>query len=78
METVERLTKKVRIQAKYQRSLDTLRILNDGGIRTKSGIMLGLGETDEEVIKTMNDLRGVGVSIMTLGQYLQSTNKHLL
>ena len=54
-----------------------MRILNDGGIRTKSGIMLGLGETDEEVIKTMNDLRGVGVSIMTLGQYLQPTNKHL-
>ena len=49
-----------------------MRILNDGGIRTKSGIMLGLGETDEEVIKTMNDLRGVGVSIMTLGQYLRS------
>ena len=77
METVERLTKKVRIQAKYQRSLDTLRILNAGGIRTKSGIMLGLGETDEEVIKTMKDLREVGVSIMTLGQYLQPTTKHL-
>ena len=77
METVERLTKKVRIQAKYHRSLETLRILNEGGIRTKSGIMLGLGETDDEVIKTMKDLRGVGVSIMTLGQYLQPTIKHL-
>ena len=77
METVERLTKKVRIQAKYQRSLDTLSILNEAGIRTKSGIMLGLGETDDEVIKTMKDLRGVGVSILTLGQYLQPTTKHL-
>ena len=77
METVERLTKKVRIQAKYQRSLDTLRILNEGGIRTKSGIMLGLGEEDEEVIQTMKDLRSVGVSIMTIGQYLQPTTKHL-
>ena len=76
METVERLTKKVRIQAKYQRSLDTLRFLNEGGIRTKSGIMLGLGEKDEEVIKTMLDLRNVGVSIMTIGQYLQPTTKH--
>ena len=77
METVERLTKKVRIQAKYQRSLDTLRFLNEGGIRTKSGIMLGLGEKDHEVIKTMQDLRNVGVSIMTIGQYLQPTTKHL-
>ena len=77
METVERLTKKVRIQAKYQRSLDTLRILNEGGLRTKSGIMLGLGETDEEVIQTMKDLRKVGVSVMTIGQYLQPTKRHL-
>ena len=76
METVERLTKKVRIQAKYQRSLDTLRILNEGGLRTKSGIMLGLGEEDEEVIQTMKDLRSGGVSIMTIGQYLQPTAKH--
>ena len=77
METVRRLTKKVRIQAKYDRSLDTLRHLNAGGIRTKSGIMLGLGETDEEIIETMRDLRSVGVSIMTLGQYLQPSKKHL-
>ena len=77
METVERLTKKVRIQAKYRRSLDTLRILKEGLIRTKSGIMLGLGEKDEEVIQTMKDLRGVGVEIMTIGQYLQPTTKHL-
>jgi len=77
METVERLTKKVRIQAKYRRSLDTLKILYKGGIRTKSGIMLGLGEDDDEIIQTMKDLREVGVSIMTLGQYLQPSAKHL-
>ena len=77
METVRRLTKKVRIQAKYDRSLDTLRYLHEGGIRTKSGIMAGLGETDEEVVETMKDLRGVGVSVMTIGQYLQPSKKHL-
>ena len=77
IETVERLTKKVRIQAKYRRSLDTLRILNEGGMRTKSGIMLGLGETNDEVIQTMKDLLDVGVTIMTIGQYLQPSKKHL-
>ena len=77
METVRRLTKQVRIQAKYDRSLDTLRYLHEGGIRTKSGIMVELGETDEEVVETMKDLRSVGVSIMTIGQYLQPTKKHL-
>ena len=77
METVRRLTKKVRIQAKYDRSMDTLRFLHEGGIKTKSGIMLGLGETEAEVIETMHDLREVGVSIMTIGQYLQPSKKHL-
>ena len=77
METVRRLTKKVMIQAKYDRSLDVLRYLNDGGIKTKSGIMLGLGETEAEVVETMHDLRDVGVSIMTVGQYLQPSKKHL-
>ena len=77
METIRRLTKKVRIQAKYDRSLDVLRYLNEGGIKTKSGIMLGLGETESEVIETMHDLRKVGVSIMTIGQYLQPSKKHL-
>jgi len=77
METVRRLTRKVRIQAKYDRSLDVLRYLNEGGIKTKSGIMLGLGETEAEVVETMHDLRGVGVSIMTIGQYLQPSKKHL-
>ena len=77
LETVRRLTKKVRIQAKYDRSLDTLRLLYEGGIRTKSGIMLGLGETEEEIIEAMKDLRNVGVKILTLGQYLQPSKKHL-
>lgn len=77
IETVERLTKQVRIQAKYRRSMDTLRILKQGGVRTKSGIMLGLGETKEEVIETLKDLAGVGVDVVTIGQYLQPTQKHL-
>ncbi|MDC3103850.1 lipoyl synthase [Flavobacteriales bacterium] len=77
IETVRRLTKEVRIQAKYDRSLAVLKQLKDGGMRTKSGIMLGLGETEEEVIQTMDDLRSVGVDIMTIGQYLQPTTKHL-
>lgn len=77
LETVRRLTKKVRIQAKYDRSLDTLRLLFEGGLRTKSGIMLGLGETEEEIIEAMKDLRNVGVKILTLGQYLQPSKKHL-
>jgi len=77
LETVRSLTRKVRIQAKYDRSLDTLRYLYEGGIRTKSGIMLGLGETEEELIESMKDLRNVGVKILTLGQYLQPSKKHL-
>ena len=77
LETVRRLTKKVRIQAKYDRSLYTLRLLYEGGIRTKSGIMLGLGETEQEIIEAMKDLRAVGVKILTLGQYLQPSKKHL-
>ena len=77
IETVRRLTKEVRIQAKYDRSLAVLKQLKDGGMRTKSGIMLGLGETQDEVLQTMDDLRGVGVDIMTIGQYLQPTPKHL-
>ena len=77
IETVRRLTKEVRIQAKYDRSLAVLKQLKEGGMRTKSGIMLGLGETEEEVIQTMDDLRSVGVDIMTIGQYLQPSTKHL-
>ncbi len=77
LETVRRLTKQVRIQAKYDRSLEVLRRLKKGGMRTKSGVMLGLGETENEVIETMDDLRSVNVDILTLGQYLQPTRKHL-
>ena len=77
LETVRRLTKQVRIQAKYDRSLEVLFRLKKGGMRTKSGVMLGLGETEDEVIETMEDLRAVGVDILTLGQYLQPTPKHL-
>ncbi len=78
LETVKRLTREVRIQAKYERSLQVLQMLKDGGIeRTKSGIMLGLGETDEELFEAMDDLRAAKVDILTLGQYLQPTRKHL-
>lgn len=77
METVERLTKQVRIQAKYRRSLSVLRMLKELGMRTKTGIMLGLGETKEEVVQTLEDLAAVNVDVITLGQYLQPTAKHL-
>lgn len=77
LETVKRLTKKVRIQAKYERSLEVLKRLKEAGIKTKSGIMLGLGETKEEVLEAMDDLRSIGLDILTLGQYLQPTKKHL-
>ena len=77
LETVRRLTKEVRIQAKYDRSLEVLLRLKKGDMKTKSGVMLGLGETDAEVIETMDDLRSVGCDVLTLGQYLQPTPKHL-
>lgn len=77
LETVRRLTKQVRIQAKYDRSLEVLKRLKEAGVKTKSGVMLGLGETEEEVIETMNDLRAMGCDVLTLGQYLQPTPKHL-
>ncbi len=78
LETVERLTKSVRIQARYTRSLFVLDYLKKSGLkRTKSGIMLGLGETDDEILQAMDDLLNVGVDILTLGQYLQPTKKHL-
>jgi lipoyl synthase len=77
LETVRRLTKQVRIQAKYDRSLEVLFRLKKGGMRTKSGIMLGLGETEEEILETMQDLRSVNVDVLTIGQYLQPTAKHL-
>ncbi|CAG2531898.1 lipoic acid synthetase [Maribacter dokdonensis] len=78
METVKRLTREVRIQAKYERSLEALNYLKKQGInRTKSGIMLGLGEHEDEVITTLADLRKVDVDVVTIGQYLQPSKKHL-
>jgi lipoic acid synthetase len=77
LETVRRLTKQVRIQAKYDRSLEVLKRLKDAGVKTKCGVMLGLGETEAEIIETMDDLRAVGCDVLTLGQYLQPTPKHL-
>ena len=78
VETVRRLTRKVRVQAKYDQSLFVLSYLKEQGIRrTKSGIMLGLGETEEEVYTTLHDLRKADVDIVTIGQYLQPSKKHL-
>lgn len=78
LETVRRLTRQVRIQAKYDQSLGVLHYLKEQGIRrTKSGLMLGLGETEDEVFESLHDLRKAAVDIVTLGQYLQPTKKHL-
>ena len=77
VETVESLYRRVRPQAKYWRSLEQIKKMNEAGCRTKSGIMLGVGETDDEVYKTMDDLVENGLHIMTLGQYLQPTKMHL-
>ena len=76
METVRRLTPEVRSVATYERSLGVLRYIASKGIRTKSGIMLGLGETREEILQTMDDLRSVGCEVMTIGQYLQPSRHH--
>lgn len=77
METVERLYKRVRPQAKYERSLEQTRRTKELGKRTKSGIMLGLGETKDEVLKAIDDLVAHGLDILTLGQYLQPTKMHI-
>jgi len=77
LETVKRLTPQVRSAAIYERSLEVVGWVAQSGIRSKSGIMLGLGETEEEVIRVMDDLRSVGCEVMTIGQYLQPTLKHL-
>ena len=78
IETVRRLTREVRIQAKYDRSMAVLRYLKDNGARrTKSGIMLGLGETESEVLETLRDLRNARVDVVTIGQYLQPSKRHL-
>jgi len=78
IETVKRLTREVRVQARYERSMEVLAYLKKGGIaKTKSGIMLGMGETEEEIYETFDDLRAAGVDILTIGQYLQPSRKHL-
>jgi lipoic acid synthetase len=77
METVEELYRKVRPQAKYSRSLEQIRRTKDFGKRTKSGIMVGLGETYDQVLKTMDDLSEHGCDVLTIGQYLQPTKLHL-
>ncbi len=76
IETVERITPLVRSKARYRMSLDTLRYLHSRGVVTKSGLMLGLGESDDEVLQTLHDLREAGVKIVTLGQYLRPTMEH--
>ena len=77
METVRRLTREVRIQAKYDRSLQVLKYLKENGMRTKTCQMLGLKKKKKEVIETMKDLQGIGLDVLTIGQYLQPSKKHL-
>jgi lipoic acid synthetase len=77
METVGRLYRMVRPQAKYERSLEQIKRTREAGKRTKSGIMLGIGEAKEELYKAMDDLVENGLMILTLGQYLQPTKMHL-
>ena len=77
METVKRMYRKVRPQAKYERSLEQIQRTKDYGKRTKSGIMLGLGETEEEVYEILTDLKNFGCDVVTLGQYLQPTKMHI-
>ncbi|HAF28831.1 MAG TPA: lipoyl synthase [Bacteroidales bacterium] len=77
LETVERLTPQIRSRAKYQRSLNVIKQIADSGLVAKSGIMLGLGETEEEILKTMDDLLAVGCKVMTIGQYLAPTMDHI-
>jgi lipoic acid synthetase len=77
LETIRRLTPRVRSAAIYNRSLEVIKWIAESGIRSKSGIMLGLGESEEEVLETMDDLRIVGCEVMTLGQYLQPSRQHL-
>ena len=77
METVKRLYRRVRPQAKYERSLEQIRLTKESGMRTKSGFMLGLGETEDEVIELMQDLKSAGLDVLTIGQYLQPTKLHL-
>ncbi len=77
VETVERLQKPVRVQARYDRSLSILRHAKSRGFTTKSGLMLGVGELREEIAQTMRDMRAAGIDVLTIGQYLQPTPQHL-
>ena len=77
LETVRRLTPEIRTRAKYERSLRTLEIIAKSGIRAKTGIMVGLGETQEEVLQTMDDALAVGVEVFTVGQYLQPSRQNI-
>jgi lipoic acid synthetase len=77
IETVRRLTAQVRIQAKYDRSMEVLQRLNQQQVKTKSGLMLGLGESEDEIYETIDDLSKVNCNVLTMGQYLQPTPKHL-
>jgi len=77
METVRRLTPEIRSRAKYDTSLAVIKYLSDAGVVSKSGIMVGIGETHDEVLETMDDLRAVGCQVLTIGQYLQPSKKHL-
>jgi lipoic acid synthetase len=77
LETVRRLTPSTRSRAKYDRSLEVLRIISESKARSKSGIMLGIGEKQEEVLETLKDMRDVGVEVVTIGQYLRPSPKHL-
>ena len=78
LETVRRITPWARSRAKYEVSLETLKIISESEVVTKSGIMVGLGETSDEVIETLKDMRSVGVDVITIGQYLQHSKKHLM
>ncbi len=78
LETVKRITPWARSRAKYDVSLSSIRLISESGVVTKSGIMVGLGETPDEVIETLKDMRNVNVEVVTIGQYLQPTKKHLM
>lgn len=78
LETVKRITPWARSRAKYDVSLDALKLISESGVVAKSGLMLGLGEKPDEVIETLKDMYKVGVTVVTLGQYLQPTKKHLM
>lgn len=78
LETVRRITPRARSRAKYDISLETLKMISESGVVAKSGIMVGLGESPEEVVETLKDTRDAGVEVVTIGQYLQPTKKHLM